>query len=61
MTFRPEIDPYRAREYRRRGLTWPEIAYALSRDAKRVPPFVLSSVQNAVHREFGTLKTRRDK
>jgi len=53
------LNPFRALELRRSGLTWPAVARQLSIEAGRNPGFQPQSVQTAVIKVFGTCKVER--
>lgn len=53
---RDKINPRRAMELRAKTtMTWPQIAYVLSLEVKRVPPFRGDSVCHAVRQFYGGL------
>jgi hypothetical protein len=53
-----EIPAVKARELRLTGMTWPQVAAALSVLHCRRPPFQAVSVQHSVRRLYGTARVK---
>lgn len=54
----PKINPHRARELRRQGMSWAQVAHQLTFETNRRAPLQALSAANLVKAAFGTSRVR---